>query len=69
MAAGAPKAFVNLAGRPMLEHALDGLRNSGVVDSVVVAVPPNRTDEAKLKQIREEIKAGAAKFPILDALV
>jgi 2-C-methyl-D-erythritol 4-phosphate cytidylyltransferase len=32
----------------MLEHALDGLRNSGVVDSVVVAVPPNRTDQAKL---------------------
>lgn len=48
MAAGPPKAFVNLGGRPMLEHALDGLRNSGVVDSVVVAVPPNRTDEAKL---------------------
>lgn len=48
MAAGAPKAFVNLCGRPMLEHALDGLRNSGVVDAVVVAVPPNRTDEAKL---------------------
>jgi 2-C-methyl-D-erythritol 4-phosphate cytidylyltransferase len=48
LAAGAPKAFVNLGGRPMLEHALDGLRNSGVVDSVVVAVPPNRTDEAKL---------------------
>jgi 2-C-methyl-D-erythritol 4-phosphate cytidylyltransferase len=48
LAAGAPKAFVNLSGRPMLEHALDGLRNSGVVDSVVVAVPPNRTDQAKL---------------------
>src|SRR3954449_4810509 len=48
LAAGAPKAFVNLGGRPMLEHALDGLRNSGVVDTVVVAVPPNRTDQAKL---------------------
>ena len=48
MAAGAPKAFVNLDGRPMLEHALIGLRDSGVVDGVVVAVPPNRTDEAKL---------------------
>jgi 2-C-methyl-D-erythritol 4-phosphate cytidylyltransferase len=48
LAAGAPKAFVNLGGRPMLEHALDGLRNSGVVDSIVVAVPPKRTDQAKL---------------------
>jgi 2-C-methyl-D-erythritol 4-phosphate cytidylyltransferase len=48
LAAGAPKAFVNLAGRPMLEHALAGLRDSGVVDNVVVAVPPNRTDQAKL---------------------
>ena len=48
LAAGAPKAFVNLGGRPMLEYALEGLRNSGVVDSVVVAVPPTRTDEAKL---------------------
>jgi 2-C-methyl-D-erythritol 4-phosphate cytidylyltransferase len=38
LAAGAPKAFVNLRG----------LRDSGVVDRVVVAVPPNRTDEAKL---------------------
>jgi 2-C-methyl-D-erythritol 4-phosphate cytidylyltransferase len=48
LAAGTPKAFVNLTGRPMLEHALDGLRDSGVVDGIVVAVPPNRTDQAKL---------------------
>lgn len=48
LAAGAPKAFVNLGGRPMLEHALAGLRDSGVVDTVVVAVPPTLTDEAKL---------------------
>jgi len=48
LAAGAPKAFVNLGGRPMLERAIAGLRDSGVVDSIVVAVPPSRTDEAKL---------------------
>lgn len=48
LAAGAPKAFVNLAGRPMLERAIAGLRDSGVVDGIVVAVPPSRTDEAKL---------------------
>ena len=48
LAAGAPKAFVNLTGRPMLEYALRGLRDSGVVDHIVVAVPPNRIDQAKL---------------------
>lgn len=48
LAAGAPKAFVNLAGRPMLERAIAGLKESGVVDSIVIAVPPSRTDEAKL---------------------
>lgn len=48
LAAGAPKAFVNLAGRPMLERAIAGLWDSGVVDSIVVAVPPGRSDEAKL---------------------
>ncbi|OBC04493.1 2-C-methyl-D-erythritol 4-phosphate cytidylyltransferase [Mycobacterium sp. 852013-50091_SCH5140682] len=48
LGAGRPKAFVKLAGRPLLEHALDGLRASGVIDAVVVAVPPGLTDEAKL---------------------
>ncbi|WP_193046610.1 2-C-methyl-D-erythritol 4-phosphate cytidylyltransferase [Mycolicibacterium baixiangningiae] len=48
LAAGAPKAFVNVAGRPMLERAIAGLRESGVVDSIVIAVPPGRTDEATL---------------------
>lgn len=32
----------------MLERAIAGLTDSGVVDSIVVAVPPSRTDEAKL---------------------
>jgi 2-C-methyl-D-erythritol 4-phosphate cytidylyltransferase len=32
----------------MLERALAGLHESGAVDAVVVAVPPDRTDEAKL---------------------
>ena len=48
LGAGAPKAFVDLAGRPLLEWALEGLRDSGVVDRIVVAVPAARTDEAKL---------------------
>ncbi|MDV3128785.1 2-C-methyl-D-erythritol 4-phosphate cytidylyltransferase [Mycobacterium sp. 21AC1] len=48
LGAGRPKAFVKLGGKPLLEHALDGLHASGVVDRVVVAVPPALTDEAKL---------------------
>ncbi|CAN5539962.1 2-C-methyl-D-erythritol 4-phosphate cytidylyltransferase [soil metagenome] len=48
LAVGVPKAFVELAGRTLVERAVDGLHQSGVVDVVVVAVPPDRTDEAKL---------------------
>ena len=48
LAAGVPKAFVDLAGQTLIERALAGLRASGVVDQIVVAVPPGRTDEAVL---------------------
>ncbi|MFZ0833424.1 MAG: 2-C-methyl-D-erythritol 4-phosphate cytidylyltransferase [Mycobacterium sp.] len=48
LGAGTPKAFVRLGGQTLLERALAGLRDSGAVDAVVVAVPPDRTDEAKL---------------------
>jgi 2-C-methyl-D-erythritol 4-phosphate cytidylyltransferase len=39
LGAGRPKAFVVLAGRPMLEWSLDALRGAGIHD-IVVAVPP-----------------------------
>jgi 2-C-methyl-D-erythritol 4-phosphate cytidylyltransferase len=39
LGAGRPKAFVVLAGRPMLEWSLDALRAAGI-DDVVVALPP-----------------------------
>ncbi len=48
LGAGIPKAFVNLTGQTLVERALDGLRASGVVDGMIVAVPAARTDEAKL---------------------
>ena len=48
LAAGLPKAFYQLAGRTLVERAVDGLLESGVVDRVVVAVPADRTDRAKL---------------------
>jgi 2-C-methyl-D-erythritol 4-phosphate cytidylyltransferase len=48
LAAGVPKAFFQLVGRTLVERAVDGLLKSGVVDRVVVAVPADRTDRAKL---------------------
>jgi len=39
LGAGGPKAFVALAGRPMLEWSLDALHGAGL-DEVVVVVPP-----------------------------
>jgi len=38
LGAGGPKAFVALAGRPMLEWSLDALRAAGIHD-IVVALP------------------------------
>ena len=48
LAAGLPKAFYQLEGHTLVERAVEGLLDSGVVDAVVVAVPPGLTDEAKL---------------------
>lgn len=48
LGAGVPKAFYQLDGKTLVERAVDGLLSSGVVDRVVVAVPADRTDRAKL---------------------
>ena len=55
LAAGVPKAFFQLVGRTLVEHAVGGLLDSGVVDRVVVAVPADRTDRAKLILGRDAI--------------
>lgn len=47
-AAGMPKAFVCLGDTTLVERAVAGLRESGVVDAVIVAVPSSGTDEATL---------------------
>ena len=48
LAVGLPKAFYELDGQTLIERAIGGLLGSGVVNSVVVAVPADRIDEAKL---------------------
>jgi 2-C-methyl-D-erythritol 4-phosphate cytidylyltransferase len=48
LAAGIPKAFCELDGHTLLERAVGGMLESGVVDDVVVAVPADRIDEARL---------------------
>jgi 2-C-methyl-D-erythritol 4-phosphate cytidylyltransferase len=45
--AGIPKAFCELDGRTLLERAVAGLLESGVVAHVVAAVPADRIDQAK----------------------
>jgi 2-C-methyl-D-erythritol 4-phosphate cytidylyltransferase len=47
LGAGIPKAFCLVDGRTLLQRAVAGLLDSGVVDHVVVAVPADRIDEAK----------------------
>lgn len=46
LAAGIAKAFCEVDGRTLLERAVTGLLESGVVDRVVAAVPPDRVDQA-----------------------
>lgn len=46
LAAGLPKAFVRLDGRALVQHAVTGLRESGVVDRIVVAVPVDCVERA-----------------------
>jgi 2-C-methyl-D-erythritol 4-phosphate cytidylyltransferase len=45
LGAGRPKAYVVLAGRPMLEWSLEALRAAGIAD-VVVALPPGEAAPA-----------------------
>jgi 2-C-methyl-D-erythritol 4-phosphate cytidylyltransferase len=42
-----PKAFFELDGHTLMERAVAGLLDSGVVDHVVVAVPADRVEQAE----------------------
>jgi 2-C-methyl-D-erythritol 4-phosphate cytidylyltransferase len=47
LAAGMPKAFVPLLGRPLLWHSVHALIGSGCVEQVVVAVGAGHQDQAR----------------------
>ena len=64
LGAGIPKAFVTLDNRTMLDHAVDGLLASGVIDRVVVAVPESLVSETStLLGNRATVVAGGAERP------
>jgi 2-C-methyl-D-erythritol 4-phosphate cytidylyltransferase len=50
-----PKAFVALAGRPLLAESLDRLDRSGWVDAIVIAAPPGWEEPVLL--LAEELAA------------
>jgi 2-C-methyl-D-erythritol 4-phosphate cytidylyltransferase len=61
LGAGIPKAYVELCGRTILEHAVDGLLGSGVITRIVVAVPAYRVAETSaLLDGRADVIAGGA---------
>ena len=51
LGAGGPKAFVPLAGRPMIEWSLAAFRAAKAVDRVVVAAPPGHEQELGTDQV------------------
>jgi 2-C-methyl-D-erythritol 4-phosphate cytidylyltransferase len=50
-----PKAFARLAGRPLLAESLERLDNSGWIDAIVIAAPPDWEEPSIL--VAEEIAA------------
>ncbi len=46
LGAGGPKAYVEVAGRPMLEWSLDAFRVASAIEEIVVAAPAGRDEVA-----------------------
>jgi 2-C-methyl-D-erythritol 4-phosphate cytidylyltransferase len=44
LGAGGPKAFVELAGRPLIDWSLEAFRAANSIAEIVVAVPPGQAD-------------------------
>ena len=54
---GAPKALREIAGTPMLVHAVKALAASPMVDVVIVAAPESSVDEVRALLARQEFSA------------
>jgi 2-C-methyl-D-erythritol 4-phosphate cytidylyltransferase/2-C-methyl-D-erythritol 2,4-cyclodiphosphate synthase len=44
---GIPKAFVEVAGRPLLRLAVEGVARCGAIDGIIVAAPPDAVSRAR----------------------
>jgi 2-C-methyl-D-erythritol 4-phosphate cytidylyltransferase len=44
LGAGGPKAFIDVAGRSLLEWSLAAFRSAGTIDEIVVAAPPGEEE-------------------------
>ncbi len=51
LGAGGPKAFVELAGRPMLEWSLEAFRAANTIAEIVVAAPPDHHDSVSAEGV------------------
>jgi len=61
LGAGVPKAFVEVAGRPLLAWALDGVRAAGVDDVVVVAPPAHLETALQLSGAAVVVPGGSTR--------
>lgn len=74
LGAGRPKAFVVVAGRPMIEWSLDALRVAGI-DEIVVAMPPGEAAPHDCQGVAggatrsESVRAALAAAPAGDVVV
>ncbi|HZK16385.1 MAG TPA: 2-C-methyl-D-erythritol 4-phosphate cytidylyltransferase, partial [Solirubrobacterales bacterium] len=60
LGAGGPKAFVPLAGRPLVEWSIAALRAAAGVRSIVVACPPGHLDDLAGEDLRA-VEGGATR--------
>jgi 2-C-methyl-D-erythritol 4-phosphate cytidylyltransferase len=51
LGAGGPKAFVELAGRPMIEWSLDAFHAASTIAEIVVAAPPDRHESVTAEDV------------------